>query len=56
MEAGSSQGTAVHGNGGLGPPGHVPVDGFAGIVIPHNASDIAPAWREQLAERAQLVA
>ncbi|MER5549765.1 methyltransferase, FxLD system [Streptomyces sp. NPDC002589] len=54
-EAGSGRVTAVLGDGGLGAPGHVPADGFDGIVITHNASDIAPAWREQLAEGARLV-
>ncbi|MEU5415749.1 methyltransferase, FxLD system [Streptomyces clavifer] len=54
-EAGSGRVTAVLGDGGLGAPGHVPADGFGGIMITHNASDIAPAWREQLAEGARLV-
>ncbi|MFJ2733912.1 methyltransferase, FxLD system [Streptomyces sp. NPDC087317] len=54
-EAGSGRVTAVLDDGGLGAPGHVPADGFDGIVITHNASDIAPAWREQLAEGARLV-
>ncbi|MFG3000934.1 hypothetical protein [Streptomyces sp. NPDC048340] len=45
----------VLGDGGLGAPGHVPAAGFNGVVITHNASDIAPAWREQLAEGARLV-
>ncbi|MER6271661.1 methyltransferase, FxLD system [Streptomyces sp900105755] len=54
-EAGSGRVTAVLGDGGLGAPGHVPAKGFDGIVITHNASDIAPAWREQLAEGARLV-
>ncbi|MFE7567276.1 methyltransferase, FxLD system [Streptomyces sp. NPDC057539] len=54
-EAGSGRVTAVLGDGGLGAPSHVPTSGFDGIVITHNASDIAPAWREQLAERARLV-
>ncbi|MEU5612884.1 methyltransferase, FxLD system [Streptomyces sparsogenes] len=54
-EAGSGRVTAVLGDGGLGAPGHVPVRGFDGIVITHNASDVAPAWREQLAEGARLV-
>ncbi|MFC9943988.1 methyltransferase, FxLD system [Streptomyces pratensis] len=54
-EAGSGRVTAVLGDGGLGAPGHVPADGFDGIMITHNASDIAPAWREQLAEGARLV-
>lgn len=54
-EAGSGKVTAVLGDGGLGAPDHVPAKGFDGIVITHNASDIAPAWREQLAEGARLV-
>ncbi|WP_031064218.1 methyltransferase, FxLD system [Streptomyces sp. NRRL F-5527] len=54
-EAGSGRVTAVLGDGGLGAPSHVPANGFDGIVITHNASDIAPAWREQLAEGARLV-
>ncbi|MFF4244691.1 methyltransferase, FxLD system [Streptomyces sp. NPDC001822] len=54
-EAGSGRVTAVLGDGGLGAPGHVPADGFDGIMITHNASDISPAWREQLAEGARLV-
>ncbi|WP_331735579.1 methyltransferase, FxLD system (plasmid) [Streptomyces sp. NBC_01166] len=54
-EAGSGQVTAVLGDGGLGAPGHVPPGGFAGVMITHNAADIAPAWREQLAEGARLV-
>ncbi|MEU1788099.1 methyltransferase, FxLD system [Streptomyces sparsogenes] len=54
-EAGSGRVTAVLGDGGLGAPGHVPVRGFDGIVITHSASDVAPAWREQLAEGARLV-
>ncbi|MFI8952710.1 methyltransferase, FxLD system [Streptomyces sp. NPDC053750] len=54
-EAGSGRVTAVLGDGRLGAPSHVPANGFDGIVITHNASDIAPAWREQLAEGARLV-
>lgn len=54
-EAGSGRVTAVLGDGGLGAPGHVPAGGFDGIMITHNASDLAPAWREQLAEGARLV-
>ncbi|MFF3420689.1 methyltransferase, FxLD system [Streptomyces sp. NPDC002698] len=54
-EAGNGRVTAVLGDGGLGAPGHVPADGFDGIVITHNAFDIAPAWREQLADGARLV-
>ncbi|MEV7157042.1 methyltransferase, FxLD system [Streptomyces misionensis] len=54
-EAGSGRVTAVLGDGGLGAPGHVPARGFDGVVITHNASDIAPAWREQLRDGARLV-
>ncbi|MFB6988730.1 methyltransferase, FxLD system [Streptomyces sp. NPDC056304] len=54
-EAGSGRVTAVLGDGGLGAPGHVPTRGFNGVMVTHNASDIAPAWREQLAEGARLV-
>ncbi|MFJ9967172.1 methyltransferase, FxLD system [Streptomyces avermitilis] len=54
-EAGSGRVTAVLGDGRLGAPSHVPANGFDGIVITHNASDIARAWREQLAEGARLV-
>ncbi|MFG2409541.1 hypothetical protein ACGFR8_35460 [Streptomyces brevispora] len=54
-EAGSGQVTAVLGDGGLGAPGHVPAQGFDGVVITHNAADVGPAWREQLREGARLV-
>ncbi|MGW1107353.1 methyltransferase, FxLD system [Streptomyces sp. NPDC002540] len=54
-EAGSGRVAAVLGDGGLGAPGHVPAGGFDGVMITHNASDIAPAWRDQLAEGARLV-
>ncbi|MFF8534476.1 methyltransferase, FxLD system [Streptomyces sp. NPDC015532] len=54
-EAGSGRVTAVLGDGGLGAPGHVPARGFDGVMITYNASDIAPAWREQVAEGARLV-
>lgn len=54
-EAGSGRVTAVLGDGCQGAPAHVPAGGFDGIVITHNVSDIAPAWREQLAEGARLV-
>ncbi|MFD4944180.1 methyltransferase, FxLD system [Streptomyces sp. NPDC058239] len=54
-EAGSGRVITVLGDGGLGAPGHVPADGFDGVMITHNAADIAPAWREQLAEGARLV-
>ncbi|MFD0623103.1 NUDIX domain-containing protein [Streptomyces sanglieri] len=54
-EAGSGRVTAVVGDGGLGAPGHVPARGFDGLVITHSTADIAPSWREQLAEGARLV-
>ncbi|WP_342668121.1 methyltransferase domain-containing protein [Streptomyces violens] len=54
-EAGSGRVTAVLGDGSLGAPDHVPDEGFGGMVITHNVWDIAPAWREQLAEGRYLV-
>ncbi|MFB6517666.1 methyltransferase, FxLD system [Streptomyces sp. NPDC056401] len=54
-EAGSGRVTAVLGDGGLGAPEHVPGGGFGAIMITHNAYDLAPAWREQLAQGARLV-
>ncbi|WP_406499859.1 methyltransferase, FxLD system [Streptomyces sp. NBC_00846] len=55
-EAGSGCVVALHGDGALGaPPRHVPRGGFDASVITHNVWDIAPAWREQLAEGGHLV-
>ncbi|RPE47047.1 protein-L-isoaspartate(D-aspartate) O-methyltransferase [Streptomyces sp. Ag109_O5-1] len=54
-EAGSGRVTPVLGDGCLGAPAHVPAGGFDGIVITHNTADIAPAWRQQLADGARLV-
>ncbi|MFF7186481.1 methyltransferase, FxLD system [Streptomyces sp. NPDC008222] len=54
-EAGSGRVTAVLGDGSLGAPAHVPSGGFDGVMITHNAADIAPAWREQLADGGRLV-
>ena len=54
-EAGSGRVTALIGDGSLGAPGHVPDGGFDGCIITHNCWDIAPAWREQLAEGRYLV-
>lgn len=54
-EAGSGRVTAVLGDGGLGAPGHVPPGGFDAVIITHTATDLAPAWREQLAEGGRLV-
>ncbi|MEU9416021.1 methyltransferase, FxLD system [Streptomyces sp. NPDC048272] len=54
-EAGSGRVTALLGDGGLGAPDHVPAGGFDGIMITHNVSDLAPGWREQLAQGGRLV-
>ncbi|GAA0475707.1 hypothetical protein [Streptomyces olivaceiscleroticus] len=54
-EAGSGRVTAVLGDGSLGAPDHVPAEGFDGMMITHNAWDVAPAWREQLGEGRYLV-
>ncbi|MGW1466358.1 methyltransferase, FxLD system [Streptomyces sp. NPDC002308] len=54
-EAGSGRVTALLGDGRAGAPAHVPAGGFTGVIVTHTASDIAPAWREQLAEGARLV-
>lgn len=54
-EAGSGRVTAVLGDGALGAPAHVPAGGFDGVIITHTATDIVPAWREQLAEGGRLV-
>lgn len=55
-EAGSGRVTAVEADGALGAPAHlVPRGGFDGSVITYNCWDIAPAWRDQLAEGGRLV-
>ncbi|GGZ22065.1 hypothetical protein GCM10010327_61330 [Streptomyces nitrosporeus] len=54
-EAGSGRVTAVLGDGGPGAPAHVPAGGFDGVVITYTASDLAPAWRDQLAPGGRLV-
>ncbi|MXG30232.1 methyltransferase, FxLD system [Streptomyces sp. YIM 132580] len=54
-EAGSGRVTAVLGDGNRGAPGHVPPGGFDAVIITHTATDIAPAWREELAEGGRLV-
>ncbi|MEW2635699.1 SAM-dependent methyltransferase [Streptomyces sp. NPDC048389] len=55
-EAGSGRVTAVEADAALGAPAHlVPRGGFNGSMITYNCWDIAPAWREQLAEGARLV-
>ncbi|MEV5516261.1 methyltransferase, FxLD system [Streptomyces flaveolus] len=55
-EAGSGRVTAVEADAALGAPTHlVPRGGFDGSVITYNCWDIAPAWREQVAEGGRLV-
>jgi protein-L-isoaspartate(D-aspartate) O-methyltransferase len=55
-EAGSGRVTAIEADAALGAPAHlVPRGGFDGSVITYNCWDIAPAWREQLAEGGRLV-
>ncbi|MGC0208557.1 methyltransferase, FxLD system [Streptomyces sp. XY006] len=55
-EAGSGRVTVVESDASLGAPAHlVPRGGFDGSVITYNCWDIAPAWREQLAEGGRLV-
>ncbi|MEF9886873.1 methyltransferase, FxLD system [Streptomyces sp. P9-A4] len=55
-EAGSGRVTAVETDAALGAPALlVPRGGFDGSVITYNCWDVAPAWREQLAEGGRLV-
>ena len=55
-EAGSGRVSVVESDAALGAPAHlVPRGGFDGSVITYNCWDIAPAWREQLAEGGRLV-
>lgn len=55
-EAGSGRVTALEGDAALGAPAPlVPRGGFDGSVITYNCWDVAPAWREQLAEGGRLV-
>ncbi|KIF06342.1 methyltransferase [Streptomyces sp. RSD-27] len=55
-EAGSGRVTSVEADAALGAPRHlVPRDGFDASMITYNCWDIAPAWREQLAEGGLLV-
>ncbi|MFG2339874.1 methyltransferase, FxLD system [Streptomyces yangpuensis] len=55
-EAGSGRVTAVEADAALGAPGPlVPRGGFDAGMITYNCWDIAPAWREQLAEGGRLV-
>ncbi|MGW1127995.1 methyltransferase, FxLD system [Streptomyces sp. NPDC002526] len=55
-EAGSGRVTAVEADAALGAPaGLVPRGGFDAAMITYSCWDIAPAWREQLAEGGRLV-
>ncbi|MGW2203181.1 methyltransferase, FxLD system [Streptomyces sp. NPDC001774] len=55
-EAGSGRVTAVEADAALGAPARlVPRGGFDASLITYNCWDIAPAWREQLAEGGRLV-
>ncbi|MFD1829836.1 methyltransferase, FxLD system [Streptomyces desertarenae] len=55
-EAGSGRVTVVHGDAAHGAPALlVPRGGFDAIVITYNCWDIAPAWKNQLAEGGRLV-
>ncbi|CAM5605839.1 methyltransferase, FxLD system [Streptomyces diastaticus] len=55
-EAGSGRVTASEADAALGAPAHlVPRGGFDGSMITYNCWDIAPTWREQLAEGGRLV-
>ncbi|MEU3407669.1 methyltransferase, FxLD system [Streptomyces sp. NPDC006670] len=55
-EAGSGRVTAVEADAALGAPAPlVPRGGFDAGLITYNCWDIAPAWREQLAEGGRLV-
>ncbi|GLX22493.1 methyltransferase, FxLD system [Streptomyces lavendulae] len=54
-EAGSGRVTAVEADAALGAPSTlVPRGGFDASMITYNCWDIAPAWREQLAEGGRL--
>lgn len=54
-EAGSGRVTVLLGDGSHGASRHMPPAGFDASVITHNCWDIAPTWREQLAEGRYLV-
>ncbi|MFD8258647.1 methyltransferase, FxLD system [Streptomyces griseoluteus] len=55
-EAGSGRVTAVEADAALGAPAPlVPRGGFDAGIITYNCWDVAPAWREQLAEGGRLV-
>ncbi|MFJ2217715.1 methyltransferase, FxLD system [Streptomyces sp. NPDC101062] len=54
-EAGSGRVAVVLGDGSLGAPAQAPAAGFDGILITHTTADIAPAWRQQLADGRRMV-
>ncbi|WP_018528717.1 MULTISPECIES: methyltransferase, FxLD system [unclassified Streptomyces] len=54
-EAGSGRVTAVLGSATDGAAAHMPRGGFDASVITYNCWDIAPAWRDQLADGRFLV-
>ncbi|MEV7565669.1 methyltransferase, FxLD system [Streptomyces tanashiensis] len=55
-EAGSGHVTVVHGDAAQGLPyGLVPRGGFDAIMITYRCRDIAPAWRDSLADGGRLV-
>ncbi|MFF3394770.1 methyltransferase, FxLD system [Streptomyces sp. NPDC002669] len=55
-EAGSGRVSVVHGDAAHGAPAHlVPRGGFDAIMVTYSCWDIAPVWKEQLAEGGRLV-
>ncbi|MEU2655191.1 methyltransferase, FxLD system [Streptomyces sp. NPDC007325] len=55
-EAGSGRVTVVHGDAADGVPAHlVPRGGFDAVMITYGCRDVAPAWRELLADGGRLV-
>ncbi|MEU3299801.1 methyltransferase, FxLD system [Streptomyces sp. NPDC006678] len=55
VEAGSGRVTALIGSASDGAAEHMPRGGFDASVITYNCWDIAPAWRDQLADGRYLV-
>ncbi|MFD3563427.1 methyltransferase, FxLD system [Streptomyces sp. NPDC058686] len=54
-EAGNGRVTTLLGSASDGAVGHMPRGGFDAAVITYNCWDIAPAWRDQLADGRYLV-
>ncbi|KAB2588194.1 methyltransferase, FxLD system [Streptomyces arboris] len=54
-ETGTRGVLALQGEGARGAPEHQPAGGFDAIMVTHECWDVAPAWREQLAEGGRLV-